>query len=71
MSASFAWVCSYILDQGHFSFPDADADLGTTELSLTQQMPNFLYKEWQIMSSLHLVFVTLHGQVTISIEQEE
>ena len=26
MSGSFAWVCIYILDGGHFSFPDAYAD---------------------------------------------
>ena len=26
MSGSFAWLCIYILDGGHFSFPDAYAD---------------------------------------------
>ena len=30
----FAWVCICILDGGHFSFPDANADPGTTGLAL-------------------------------------
>ena len=34
MSGSFAWVCIYILDEGHYSFPDADADAGTDGLAL-------------------------------------
>jgi hypothetical protein len=32
MSGSFAWLCICILDGGHFSFPNADADPGTTSL---------------------------------------
>ena len=35
MSGSFAWVCICILDGGHFSFPDADEDPGSTGLALT------------------------------------
>ena len=34
-------------------------------------MPTFVYKEWQIMLSLHLVLVTLHGRITISIVQDK
>jgi hypothetical protein len=34
MSGSFAWVCICILEGGHFSFLDADADPGTTGLAL-------------------------------------
>ena len=34
MSGSFAWVCICILEGGHFSIPDADADPGMTELAL-------------------------------------
>ena len=31
--------------------------------------PIFIYKEWQITLGLHLVLVTQHMQITISIEQ--
>jgi hypothetical protein len=34
MSGSFAWVYIYILEGGHFSIPDADADPGMTGLAL-------------------------------------
>ena len=30
-----------------------------------------IYKEWQIMSGLYLVLVTLHGQFTISIWEKQ
>ena len=32
-------------------------------------MPKFVYKEWQIISGLHLVLVTLHKQFMIDIPQ--
>ena len=34
-------------------------------------MPKFPYKEWEIMLGLHLVLVALHGQFTISIEEDK
>ena len=34
MSCSFAWVYICIMDGGHFSFPDADVDLGRIGLAL-------------------------------------
>ena len=37
MSGSFVWVCICILDRGHFSFPDADADSRTIGLAFTKQ----------------------------------
>lgn len=33
-------------------------------------MPQFFYKEWQIMLCLHVVLVTLYGGFTVSIEQD-
>lgn len=33
-SGNFAWVCICIMGGGHFSFPDANADPGTTGLAL-------------------------------------
>ena len=35
MSGTFVWVCICILDGGHFSFQDVDADPGTVGLALT------------------------------------
>ena len=35
MSDSFAEVCICILDEGHFPFPDADADPRTIGLALS------------------------------------
>jgi hypothetical protein len=35
MSHSFAWVCICILEGGHLSIPDADADPGMTGLALS------------------------------------
>jgi hypothetical protein len=39
-----AWVCICILDGGHFSFPDADADPGTTRLALSAYKRKTLIK---------------------------
>ena len=36
MSGSFAWVCICILEGGHFSFLDADADPIMTRLALRE-----------------------------------
>ena len=35
MSGSSPWVCICILEGGHFSIPDADADPGMIGLALT------------------------------------
>ena len=43
---------------------DSSCDIGIV-------MPNWFYKEWQIMLSLQLVLMTLHKHITISIEQEK
>ena len=37
--ARYAWVCICILDGGHFSIPDADADPGTSGLALSPTHP--------------------------------
>ena len=34
-------------------------------------MPNFFYKEWELILGLHLVLMTLYMQFTISNEQEK
>ena len=34
-------------------------------------MPKQFYEEWQIVLGLHLVLVTQHKRLTISIEQDE
>jgi hypothetical protein len=38
MSGTSAWVCIYILEGGHFSIPDADANLGMTGLALIERL---------------------------------
>ena len=40
---------------------DSSCDIGIV-------MPNWFYKEWQIMLGLQLLLMTLHGHITISIE---
>lgn len=42
MSDDFAWVCIYILNEGHFSFPHADTNLGTIGLALGVVIPHEL-----------------------------
>jgi hypothetical protein len=60
-----AWVCIYILDGGHFSFPDADADLGTTRLALSTYRRKTLIKmeTHPLVVGMSLVLMwTLHKQ---------
>ena len=71
MSGSFAWVCICILDGGHFSFPNADADPGTIGLALNLQFPP--QKKLQGMTNnVGLTFSVgdTIPRFTISIEQD-
>ena len=47
MSGSYAWVCIYILEGGHFSIPEADALPGMTGLALRDDLSdiNKLYND--------------------------
>ena len=66
MSGSFAWVCICILDGGHFSFPDADADPGTTGLALRTQPQSCPTANLQLRGLYISVFTILNVVLNVA-----